>query len=208
MQPINGSVVQRLYDLIVSRRGVDPERSYVARLFQKGRPKMAQKVGEEAVEVSIAAMQHDHDHIVSESAGSVALTFRTDTAVPSGQTVTVNFQIAAGSATPAQDYQAAGLAFANGVYSGSVQIAGGATTATVPVSILGDTAVEGNETFAVNITSVSGAGATLADGGAVDANLFCRTRANLDFGCRSTGGGRDNRQVCIPGGTAPDAAVP
>lgn len=68
MQPINGSVVQRLYDLIVSRRGVDPERSYVARLFQKGRPKMAQKVGEEAVEVSIAAMQHDHDHMVSESA--------------------------------------------------------------------------------------------------------------------------------------------
>jgi phosphoribosyl-ATP pyrophosphohydrolase len=68
MQPMNGAVVQRLYDLIVSRRGADPERSYVARLFQKGRPKMAQKVGEEAVEVAIAAMQHDHDHMVSESA--------------------------------------------------------------------------------------------------------------------------------------------
>lgn len=46
------------------------------------------------------------------------------------------------------------------------------------------------------------------DGGAIDANLFCRTRANPDFGCRSTGGGRDNRQVCMPGGTASDAAAP
>ena len=46
------------------------------------------------------------------------------------------------------------------------------------------------------------------DGGAIDANLFCRTRANPDFGCRSTGGGRDNRQVCMPGGAAPDASVP
>ena len=46
------------------------------------------------------------------------------------------------------------------------------------------------------------------DGGTIDANLFCRTRANPAFSCRSTGGGRQNRQVCMPGGTASDAAAP
>ena len=104
------------------------------------------------------------DATVGEEAGSVAVTFKTDIAVPAGETVTVAFEIAAGSATPAVDYAAAGLTFANGVYSGSVQIAAGATTATVPVNILTDTAVEGSETFAVTVTSVSGAGATIADG--------------------------------------------
>ena len=44
------------------------------------------------------------------------------------------------------------------------------------------------------------------DGGTIDANLFCQTRANPSFGCRSTGGGQQNRQVCMPVGTAPDAA--
>lgn len=37
-----------------------------------------------------------------------------------------------------------------------------------------------------------------SDGGAIDANLFCRERANPSFGCRSTGGGKDNRKVCTP----------
>ncbi len=68
MLPSDAAVLQRLHDLIVSRRGGDPEQSYVARLFGKGRPKMAQKVGEEAVEVAIAAMQHHHDHLIEESA--------------------------------------------------------------------------------------------------------------------------------------------
>jgi hypothetical protein len=36
------------------------------------------------------------------------------------------------------------------------------------------------------------------DGGAIDPNLFCERRANPSFGCRSTGGGRDNRKVCTP----------
>ena len=74
--------------------------------------------------------------------------------------------IVAGSATPLEDYEAAGLAFANGVYTGSIDIAGGAAGATLTIDILADTLVEGSETFAVNITSVSGAGATVADGSA------------------------------------------
>ena len=61
-------ILERLYALIASRRGADPERSYTARLFAKGTAKIAQKFGEEAVEAVIAAAGHDHDATVAESA--------------------------------------------------------------------------------------------------------------------------------------------
>lgn len=54
--------------LIRSRRGGDPDASYVARLFAKGRPKIAQKLGEEAVETVIAACSGDDAAIVPEAA--------------------------------------------------------------------------------------------------------------------------------------------
>ena len=53
---------------IIERRSGDPATSYVAKLTAKGRPKMAQKLGEEAVEVVIAAMSDDKPGMVSESA--------------------------------------------------------------------------------------------------------------------------------------------
>ncbi len=58
----------RLQRTIAERRNADPETSYVARLFGKGRAKIAQKVGEEAVEAVIAAMAGDAKGLVSESA--------------------------------------------------------------------------------------------------------------------------------------------
>jgi phosphoribosyl-ATP pyrophosphohydrolase len=53
---------------IIERRSGDPATSYVAKLTAKGRPKMAQKLGEEAVEVVIAAISDDKAGLVSESA--------------------------------------------------------------------------------------------------------------------------------------------
>lgn len=60
--------LDRLTQTIAERRGADPATSYVARLFSKGRPKIAQKVGEEAVEAVIAAMAGDGPGLVSECA--------------------------------------------------------------------------------------------------------------------------------------------
>ncbi|WP_022682852.1 phosphoribosyl-ATP diphosphatase [Sphingobium bisphenolivorans] len=60
-----------LFDLertISQRRQADPSQSYVAKLTGRGRAKIAQKVGEEAVETVIAAMASDKDGVVSESA--------------------------------------------------------------------------------------------------------------------------------------------
>lgn len=60
-----------LFDLektIRQRRSADPSQSYVAKLSARGRAKIAQKVGEEAVEAVIAAMASDRDGLVGESA--------------------------------------------------------------------------------------------------------------------------------------------
>jgi phosphoribosyl-ATP pyrophosphohydrolase len=59
--------IDRLAATIRDRRGADPASSYVASLFAKGRPKIAQKLGEEAVETVIAAMAQP-DKIVGEAA--------------------------------------------------------------------------------------------------------------------------------------------
>ena len=61
-------VLDQLFDLVASRKGADPETSYTAKLFSRGRPKIAQKLGEEAVETVIAAMAQGPDAVVSESA--------------------------------------------------------------------------------------------------------------------------------------------
>ncbi len=57
-----------LEDIIELRKKVSPEESYVARLFHKGINKIAQKVGEEAVETVIEAKDNNDDLFLNESA--------------------------------------------------------------------------------------------------------------------------------------------
>lgn len=61
-------ILERLFDTISDRKTADPTTSYTAKLFSRGRARIAQKVGEEAVETVIAAAANDTTHIVSESA--------------------------------------------------------------------------------------------------------------------------------------------
>ena len=48
-------VLARLAEVIDSRKGGDPDKSYVARLFHKGTDAILKKVGEEATEAVMAA---------------------------------------------------------------------------------------------------------------------------------------------------------
>lgn len=57
-----------LEDIINLRKQASPDESYVARLFAKGINKIAQKVGEEAVEVVIEAKDDNEDLFLNESA--------------------------------------------------------------------------------------------------------------------------------------------
>ncbi len=61
-------VLERLFAVIESRKGKPPENSYTARLFHQGTEKIAQKVGEEAIETIIAAIAEKPDEVVTESA--------------------------------------------------------------------------------------------------------------------------------------------
>ena len=63
-----GLALDRLWQVIQSRRGADPQSSYTARLFSRGRAKIAQKLGEEAVETVIEGIGNNPGALVGESA--------------------------------------------------------------------------------------------------------------------------------------------
>jgi phosphoribosyl-ATP pyrophosphohydrolase len=60
--------LDRLEAIIRERRTGDPSASYVAKLTAKGRAKIAQKLGEEATETVIAAIQDDRAALTGEAA--------------------------------------------------------------------------------------------------------------------------------------------
>ena len=62
------NTLDRLAAKIASRKGGDPDVSYVARLFGKGTDAILKKVGEEATEVVMAAKDGDRARIVAEVA--------------------------------------------------------------------------------------------------------------------------------------------
>jgi phosphoribosyl-ATP pyrophosphohydrolase len=64
----DGNTLARLADVIEQRRGADPERSYVARLFARGPDSILKKIGEEATETVMAAKDGAPERIVSEVA--------------------------------------------------------------------------------------------------------------------------------------------
>src|SRR5580658_1389620 len=70
-----GAALDRLWRVIQSRRGGDPQTSYTARLFARGRTKIAQKLGEEAVEAVIEGVRGDRAKLVGESADLLYLLF-------------------------------------------------------------------------------------------------------------------------------------
>jgi phosphoribosyl-ATP pyrophosphohydrolase len=67
-KPGAADVIERLFAVIESRQGADPDVSYTAKLFNRGTEKIAQKLGEEAVELAIAAVKRDRQDTVAESA--------------------------------------------------------------------------------------------------------------------------------------------
>ena len=58
----------RLEATIAARRDAAPDTSYVASLFAKGRPRIARKLGEEAVETIVAALAEDKAALTGEAA--------------------------------------------------------------------------------------------------------------------------------------------
>ena len=64
----DGDVLRRLAQTIATRRSADPATSYVATLFAKGDEAMVKKIGEEAIEAVMAAMDGDKIRLTAEIA--------------------------------------------------------------------------------------------------------------------------------------------
>ena len=62
------AILDRLYRVILSRKKADPAVSHTARLCARGPAKVAQKLGEEAIEAVIEGAQGDRAALVMESA--------------------------------------------------------------------------------------------------------------------------------------------
>jgi len=83
------------------------------------------------------------DVLVNEgNSGTTGAVFNVNLSAPSGKSVTVSFNTANGTATSGSDYTSS---------SGSVTFSAGQTSKTITVLVNGDTSVEPNETFLVNI---------------------------------------------------------
>jgi phosphoribosyl-ATP pyrophosphohydrolase len=67
----DAAILDRLYSVILSRKNGDPAKSHTARLFARGRAKIAQKFGEESVEAVIEAAHGRRKALVLESADVV-----------------------------------------------------------------------------------------------------------------------------------------
>ncbi len=84
--------------------------------------------------------------------GTTLATFTVTLSAVSGRNITVNYATADGTATSPSDYTTT---------NGALTIPAGQTTGTITVIVNGDTTVEPNETFFVNLTSATNA--TIAD---------------------------------------------
>lgn len=60
--------LNRLAEMLESRKAADPQSSYVAKLYAKGMDGILKKVGEEATETILAAKDGDPQKIIYETA--------------------------------------------------------------------------------------------------------------------------------------------
>ena len=71
MSTTDTAFINELESIIRSRRTATADKSYTKTLFNRGTPFIAQKVGEEAVELAIAAVQGDRAQTVAEASDLV-----------------------------------------------------------------------------------------------------------------------------------------
>ena len=64
----NAKILERIAETINERKGGDPAKSYVAKLFAQGDDAMLKKIGEEATEAVMAGKSGDRLRIVGEMA--------------------------------------------------------------------------------------------------------------------------------------------
>lgn len=67
-QPALADLLERLTVVLETRKGADPDSSYVAKLHHKGQDAILKKIGEEACELVMASKDQDAQKVVAEAA--------------------------------------------------------------------------------------------------------------------------------------------
>ena len=115
----------------------------------------AEDTSEFSVEASVKAALSINDVALPEgNSGTTAFNFTVTLGAPATGPVTVKYQTSNGTATAPSDYIARGLS--------TLTFAAGETSKTITVSVMGDTAVEPDENFFVNLSAA--VGAVITDG--------------------------------------------
>ncbi|KUF27170.1 hemagglutinin [Xanthomonas phaseoli pv. manihotis] len=151
------------------------------------------------------ALSIDDVSVNEGSSGTTTATFTVSLSAASGQTVTVNYATADGTATAGSDYVAR---------SGTLSFAPGVTAQGVAVTVNGDTAVEPNETFSVGLSGASnatiaratGTGTILNDDAVVTispASLPAATAGSAYSQTLTASGGTPGYSFVISAGTLP-----
>lgn len=123
------------------------------------------------------------------TSGSTPFAFKVSLSAPSTSTVTVHYATADGTAKAGADYQST---------SGTLTFAPGETSKTVSVSVLADKAVESSETFAVVLSSPTGATLATAQGtGTIQDTAPPATSGDASFLVTSDWGSGFNGQITI-----------
>ncbi|MFS8383687.1 autotransporter domain-containing protein [Xanthomonas campestris] len=135
------------------------------------------------------------DVSVSEgNSGTTTATFTVTLSAASGQTVSVNYASADGTATAGSDYVAR---------SGTLTFAPGTTAQGVAITVNGDTALEPNETFSVGLSGVSNASIARATGAGTILNDDVVVTVGPASLPAATAGSAYSQNLSASGGTAP-----
>ncbi|UJP05960.1 MAG: phosphoribosyl-ATP diphosphatase [Nitrosomonas sp.] len=65
---MNTSILERLSEIIETRKSAEGDSSYVAKLFHGGQDKILKKIAEEAAETIMASKDRDADQVIYETA--------------------------------------------------------------------------------------------------------------------------------------------
>ncbi|WP_258079733.1 putative Ig domain-containing protein [Xanthomonas arboricola] len=143
---------------------------------------------------ALPALSIDDVSVNEGNSGTTTATFTVSLSAASGQTVSVNYITADGTATAGSDYAAR---------SGTLTFAPGVTAQGVAITVNGDTAVEPNETFSVGLSGASNASIARATGTGTIVNddvVVVVGPASLPA---ATAGSAYSQALSASGGTAP-----
>ncbi|WP_285447438.1 putative Ig domain-containing protein [Xanthomonas sp. LMC-A-07] len=143
---------------------------------------------------ALPSLSIDDVSVNEGNSGTTTATFTVTLSAASGQTVSVNYASADGTATAGSDYVAR---------SGTMTFAPGTTAQGVAITVNGDTAVEPNETFSVALSGVSNASIARATGTGTILNDDVVVTVGPASLPAATAGSAYSQNLSASGGTAP-----